>query len=250
MKQKLTRADKSHIAYIHVKGNKNLCVLYLHGLLSSQESKRADIIRACAKGLGAHYVSLDYTGHGDSSGQPSDFRIGRCLQDTLDVIGHTARGMPLLVVGHSLGGLIAFLLAERRPRQVLGVLGIAAGIDCMDYIWKRWIPWYGKVALLCGKVLGPNAMTKGYCFSYPMFLDAARYRLLNKRVAYDGDVVLMCGDKDNIISWQHVLKLKDTLTSPHIKFCLIKGGSHRLNTPENLNALKQALIAMHRRITK
>ncbi|MDD3668685.1 MAG: alpha/beta hydrolase [Alphaproteobacteria bacterium] len=248
MQQKLTRADKSHLSYIHIPGKKKLCILYLHGFLSSQQGKRAEAIRSCAKELGAHYLSLDYTGCGASSGTPADFRVGRCLADAADVVKHAAPGLPLLIVGHSLGGYIAFLLSERLPERVRGVLSLAPGIDGMDYIWRRWIPWYGKVLLRCGKVLGPNQRTRGYCFSYPMFKEAAPYRLLGRRVRYDGDVVVMCGDKDRLVSWRHAFGIKDSLTSERVKCCLIKGGEHRLGTPEHLQAMQQAIAAMYRRI--
>lgn len=132
----LKRADGSFISYELIKGQKNLTLVYLHGFQSSKKSEKTQTIKEIAREKGIGYLSLDYTGHGNSSGQAIDFRIGQCLTDALDVIQKVVQ-TPMILIGSSLGGWIAFLLAEKLANRVLSVVGMAPAVDFMVDMWSH-----------------------------------------------------------------------------------------------------------------
>ena len=228
IQQKIKNNIQKTIVYDYIHNENQPCVIYLHGLNSSRHSQKGLRTKAFAEENGYSYLSVDYTAHGESEGEPSDFRVGRCLQDVLDVIQAENITAPLYLFGSSLGGWIAYLLAEKLPQQVKGVLTIAAGVDFLQTVWEKIFTPDIRELLKSGVVLGPNEQTKGYCFAYPMFTEAEPYLLLHRPIEYTGSVVLAHGDKDTLVPWENSLKIKDILKSEDVAVEIIKNGDHRL----------------------
>lgn len=69
--------------------------------------------------------ALDNRGHGRSEGKRGDCRnLDELVEDLhrlAEEVGREEPGIPRLMVGHSLGGLIALTYAARRPREIRAV---------------------------------------------------------------------------------------------------------------------------------
>jgi pimeloyl-ACP methyl ester carboxylesterase len=68
-----------------------------------------------------HVLVADVHGHGKSTWNPSDYTAVQIADDMAALIEQTFDG-PVVVAGHSSGGLVASLIAARRPDLVRGVL--------------------------------------------------------------------------------------------------------------------------------
>lgn len=66
---------------------------------------------------GRRVVRLDLRGHGRSGRAPGTYVIERYGADVAEVVRRVA-GRPAVLVGHSLGGVAAWWLAQRRPELV------------------------------------------------------------------------------------------------------------------------------------
>ena len=77
---------------------------------------------------GRAFVRFDYFGHGESSGRFEDGTIGRWREDALAVLDEVTAG-PQIVVGSSMGGWVALLVALARPERVRALIGLAAAPD-------------------------------------------------------------------------------------------------------------------------
>ncbi|HMC43509.1 MAG TPA: alpha/beta hydrolase [Acidimicrobiales bacterium] len=86
-------------------------VLMLHGL-SSARSTWDPLTWA----LGGEYrvLALDHRGHGESSHAPGTYDLDHYGPDTI-AFGEEVVGRPALLVGHSLGGVIAAYVGRERP---------------------------------------------------------------------------------------------------------------------------------------
>ncbi len=215
-------------------------IVYLHGLLSCMKSKKGQYLKAFAKEHGLSYLCFDFTAHGESWGKPWDFTIGRCLRDAMDVLNHYVK-VPQIIVGSSMGGWIGLLLCRHLPEKVGAFIGLAAGADFTKFIWDNLLNEDHKTTLKSGKILGPSAETKGYCFTQQMFLDAAENYVLTKPLDYKGSVRLLNGDFDMLVPYQTAFHIKDVLTSEDVQITLIKGGDHSLSSPEHLSVLGNTL---------
>lgn len=239
----LKRSDGSYISYELIEGQKNLTLVYLHGFQSSKKSEKTKTIKQIARAKKVGYLSLDYTGHGDSSGQAIDFRIGQCLTDALDVIQKVVQ-TPIILIGSSLGGWIAFLLAEKLPNRVLSVIGMAPGVDFMADMWKHRLTDKIRSALKAGQVIGPNEQTANAPWTYEMFQEAEQHLLLKKGIQYNGTVVLIHGDSDKTISYQKSFQIKDALTSSDVILHILKGYGHTLTDAKCMQLLSNELLRL------
>ena len=206
------------------------CVIYLHGLQSSRQSEKGKRLELFCEQNGYSFLSVDYTGHGNSEGEIIDFRIKQCLDDVLCVLKEEKIKQPLYLIGSSLGGWIAFLLAEHFKTQVKGILTCAAGVDFLPMIWNHLLTDELREMLKNGGTLGPSEETYGHCFTYPMFTEAEPYLLLNRKIQYDGPVILVHGDKDTIVPYQNSFKIKEALESNKVCVQIIKGEGHILSS--------------------
>ncbi|MFF0630622.1 alpha/beta fold hydrolase [Streptomyces sp. NPDC004296] len=92
-------------------------ILLLHGVGSSQRTYDwlpHDITD------GRELISYDFRGHGKSGHSPGSYELGHYYDDTIQVIEEI--GAPVVVVGFSLGGLVGWQLAQRRPDLVRAAL--------------------------------------------------------------------------------------------------------------------------------
>jgi len=104
-------------------------VVFLHGWLMSPAMWDAAIARLNGK---VRCVALWQPGHGPSSAPPADFSMDQWadwVHDNLQALGIRRA----VLVGHSMGGLLAQVTARRFPEMVCGV--VLAGAQ--DTLWSR-----------------------------------------------------------------------------------------------------------------
>jgi pimeloyl-ACP methyl ester carboxylesterase len=67
---------------------------------------------------GRRIVRVDLRGHGDSEHAPGAYDIDSYGEDVADLLRETVR-RPAVLVGHSLGGVVAWWVAQRHPELVV-----------------------------------------------------------------------------------------------------------------------------------
>jgi pimeloyl-ACP methyl ester carboxylesterase len=86
-------------------------VVFLHGVTGSGRTYR------WLEREGA--IRLDFRGHGESDRAPGTYRIGDYVADAVTVL--ESLDGPAALVGHSLGGVVAWSVAQQRPELVTRV---------------------------------------------------------------------------------------------------------------------------------
>lgn len=107
-------------------------VLIVHGL--GEHAGRYEHVARRLNGWGFAVRGYDHYGHGDSGGVrgalPSDSRL---VDDLVDVIDSTRQRMspvsPLIVLGHSMGGLVAACLAALANVRIEGLVLSSPALD-------------------------------------------------------------------------------------------------------------------------
>ena len=126
--------DGRRIAYRRSEG-RTPGVVFLGGLRSDMTGTKAQFLEAWARVRGQAFLRFDYTGHGASSGRFEDGAIGDWLRDAVDAVARLTEG-PQVLVGSSMGGWIALILASRLPGRIAGIVTVAAAPDFTeDSIW-------------------------------------------------------------------------------------------------------------------
>ncbi|HWL01815.1 MAG TPA: alpha/beta hydrolase [Microbacteriaceae bacterium] len=104
---------------VHVTGEGSRTAVLVHGIMSDSQSW--DGVAQDLEARGFRVIAVDLAGHGDSP-RAHRYSIEAWAQDVLETIEPLLDGAPDLVMGHSLGGLVASIVAERiAPRAVIYV---------------------------------------------------------------------------------------------------------------------------------
>src|SRR6056297_3226737 len=114
----LARDPKPRLAYhsLDAKGDGGMKpgVVFLGGFRSDMTGTKAVFLEDWARARRRAFLRFDYGGHGRSEGRFEDGSIGDWLEDArAAVLGLTAG--PQVLVGSSMGGWIALLLARQMP---------------------------------------------------------------------------------------------------------------------------------------
>jgi len=104
---------------------------------------------------GWRVIAMDARGHGRGLRTSERFRIADCAEDAIALIKHLDPG-PVTVVGYSMGGLIAQLIAYRaEPGLVAGAALCATGCEFRSSLAMRAV-WSGMSVLQVGWQLAPQ----------------------------------------------------------------------------------------------
>ena len=109
---RLDRGDGVHLAWRRIAG-RGPGVVFLGGFNSDMTGSKAEFLAAWCAARGQAFLRFDYSGHGTSEGRFEDGTIGRWAEDAACVIAALTEG-PQILIGSSMGGWIALLLAARR----------------------------------------------------------------------------------------------------------------------------------------
>ncbi|MFC0409443.1 alpha/beta fold hydrolase [Roseomonas elaeocarpi] len=223
-------------------------VVFLGGFRSDMTGSKAIFLRDHCAARGQAFLRLDYSGHGASGGRFEDGTITRWTEDAAAVIAARAPG-PLVLVGSSMGGWIALLLARRwGPERVRALVGIAAAPDFTEELIPAELTVADHEALARdGVTYRPSEYGDPVPFTAALLRDGARNLVLRDRRRLGCPVHLLQGMADPDVPWRHALRIVEALDDPGVLLTLIKDGDHRLSRPSDLVLLARALDPLLRK---
>lgn len=125
----------SHDAAAEAGGAEPLTVVFIHGFTLGADSWYRQF-RGLRKELpGVRLLTLDLRGHGKTGAvPPSSCSTDTAAQDVLAVVAERAPAGKMILVGHSLGGQIAFAALRHAPedvrQRIAGLMLVSTAIDC------------------------------------------------------------------------------------------------------------------------
>ena len=183
-------------------------------------------------------MRFDYSGHGASGGAFEEGCIGDWFEDAVAVLGLTAG--PQVLVGSSMGGWIALLLARAKPERVAGLVTIAAAPDFTEDIWARFSP-AERAAVMAGHVDLPSEYGAPYRITRRLIEDGRGHLVLTTPLNLPFAVRMLQGTDDADVPVARALALLDHATGPDIRLSLVKGADHRFSTPACLAMITAAV---------
>jgi len=219
-------------------------IVFLGGFHSDMTGTKAQFLAEWCAARGRAFLRLDYGGHGASGGRFEDGTIGRWAADAEAALLHLTRG-PQILVGSSMGGWIALLLALRHTARVRALVGIAPAPDFTEDLMWAEMPEHVRQAIMTeGQWLRPSAYGEGYPITRALIEDGRRHLLLRTPITLDLPVRLLHGQADADVPWQHSLRIAEQFTGQDVQVTLVKGGDHRLSSPADLSLLGRTLEAL------
>ena len=238
-----TERDGVQLAWVRTPG-RGPTVVFLPGFRSDMQGAKALETEALCREIGVACLRLDYSGHGASGGAFTDGTIGRWTADALHLVDTLTTG-PVLLVGSSMGGWIALLLARARPERVAALVGIAAAPDFTERLmWAAMMPHERAQLLQDGVVNAPSAYGEPTPITARLIEDGRTHLLLDGPIPVTCPVRLLHGQRDPDVPWETALLLADRLHASDVQLTLIKDGDHRLSRPADLALLRRTLHAL------
>ena len=235
MPQWLPRSDGPKLAVRHRAGRPDKpTIVFMPGYASDMLGGKAVALDAWAADQGYAMLRLDYSGCGESEGAFADGTLAIWRDDALFAIAQLVKG-PVLLVGSSMGGWIALLMAQALGARAAALVGIAAAPDFT--IWgftdaeKATLQSEGK--LLRPSDYGPEPMLT----TLDLWQSGNGLLLLDKGIDYAGPVRLLQGQSDDVVPWKIALRTADALRSDDVQVTLIKDGDHRLSRMADIDLL-------------
>ena len=211
-------------------------VVFLPGFRSTMDGEKAAALAAWCARAGQAMLRLDYSGHGRSEGRFADGTIGRWTGDAACLLDRTEG--PVVLVGSSMGGWIALLLALRRPERVAALVGVAAAPDFTERLmWDAMLPHEQAALRRLGTIEVPTPYGAPFPLTWRLIEEARAHLLLDGPVALACPVRLLHGQADAEVPWETAPRLAARLASADVRTILVKDATHRFSRPQDLALL-------------
>jgi len=216
-------------------------LLWLGGFNSDMKGTKALALDAWAAEHGRACVRFDYSGHGESGGKFIEGTIGRWLEESLAVFEQFCRG-PQVVIGSSMGGWMALLLARELAKRsngasLAGLILIAPAPDFTEELmWKGFSPAIRQEIESKGVWMRPSEYGDGppYPITRALIEEGRHHLLLGGSIEVGCPVRILQGAKDPDVPWQHAFRLAHRLPADDVVLTMIQDGDHRLSRPQDI----------------
>ncbi|MEX0350214.1 MAG: alpha/beta hydrolase [Paracoccaceae bacterium] len=229
------------IAY-HRSVGQGPCIVFLGGLKSDMEGTKAVHLESWAQAQGRAFLRFDYSGHGESSGTFEEGCIGDWHEDTVAAVEALTEG-PVVVVGSSMGGWQALLLARVMPERITGMVTIAAAPDFTeDGYWASFTDAQKQALEEVGQVELPSDYMEPYIITKRMIEDGRQRLVLRATLELPFKVRCLQGTADTAVSTETALRLLDHATCDDMRLTLVKDADHRFSNGPCLGMIEQAVL--------
>jgi pimeloyl-ACP methyl ester carboxylesterase len=216
------------IAY-HKSGSSGPTVVFLGGLKSDMEGTKAVQLEAWALARKQKFLRFDYSGHGESDGAFEDGCIGDWHEDTVAALTALTEG-PLIVVGSSMGGWQALLLAKAMPERIQGMVTIAAAPDFTeDSYWAGFTAEQKAQLETEGRVALPSDYMEPYIITKRMIEDGRERLVLRTPLPLPFPTRFLQGTDDTAVASSVAYLLLDHVDGEDIQLLMVKGKDHRFS---------------------
>ena len=171
---------KNKLRYISQNTKSNLFVVFLHGFMSDLEGDKPKTIFKYCKRKKIGFLSLEYSGHGKSSGKFISGNITKWTNESKIIIKKIVKKKKIILVGSSMGSWISLNLFKFFEKKIVGMVGIGSAPEFLDRLmWNK----FSKEMKNETKKKGLYNLKHGnyeYPISYQLIKDGKKNKKLNK----------------------------------------------------------------------
>jgi pimeloyl-ACP methyl ester carboxylesterase len=227
-------------------------LFWLGGFNSDMRGTKALALDEWAAAQRRACVRFDYSGHGESGGAFVDGTIGRWLEESLAVFEQFCRG-PQVVIGSSMGGWMALLLARAIAKRqatgatLAGLVQIAPAPDFTEQLmWNNFSEAIREEITAKGMWLRPSEYGDGtpYPITRALIEEGRNHLLLGSAIEVGCPVRILQGAQDPDVPWQHAFALAHRLPAEDVVLTMIQDGDHRLSRPQDIARIMAAVAEM------
>ncbi|MEC7099948.1 MAG: alpha/beta hydrolase [Pseudomonadota bacterium] len=231
-------SNTKKLRYIDNYFRKKLYIIFLPGFMSDIEGEKPKTLFKFAKKNKLGFLSLEYSGHGKSSGIFTKGNISIWSNDAKNVIKKIVKKNSFILVGSSMGAWIALNQFKYFKSQIKGFVGIGSAPEFLTRLmWNKFPNKTKKELFEKGKVLIKNG-TYEYPITLQLIKDGKKNKVLNRKINLDISVTMIHGQKDEVVPTIYSKLVLKVFTKAKKKNVVIKNGDHSLS---NLRPLKRII---------
>lgn len=216
-------------------------IVFLPGYMSDMAGGKATALDTWAALQGRAMLRLDYAGCGLSDGAFTDGTLESWRDDALTLIDALTTG-PIVIVGSSMGGWLALLVALARPERVKAIVGVAAAPDFTQWGFTGEML---RVMQATGRLEQEGDYAdEPYVTTLAFWESGQRQLLMGAEIPIDCPVRLLHGQRDPDVPWKIALRLAAALRSSDVQTLMIKDGDHRLSRDADITLLIEAVATL------
>lgn len=220
-------------------------ILFITGFLSKRWGNKSKALAQWCEEKGWGFCCYDVRGFGDSEGTFTDYTLSDWIQDARAVVSTLTAGPPLTIVGNSLGGWIAWLMAQEYPvveklvliAPAFNMMGVRARSisDERQHAWHTagWMSWDDEPA------------HRDFPLAWKWVDESEAYWNTSFDRLRPVSTAILHGQQDSVIlpqgSSQFVERLRSLAPSFPVELYLVPG-DHRLSSAEHLETFRRLVV--------
>ena len=220
---------------------KKLYIIFLPGFMSNIEGEKPKSFKKYAVRKKLGFLTLDYSGHGKSSGEFTKGNISRWSNDTKILIKRFVKKNNFIVIGSSMGSWIALNQFKYFKNQIKGFIGIGSAPEFLERLmWKKFSKKLKKEIKLKGITQIKNGDYE-YPITYQIIKDGRKNKVLSKKINSKIIVTMFHGQRDEAVPVSFSRKVLSVFTNAEKRMVVIKKGDHSLSNKQSINKILKEL---------
>ena len=233
--QKISKTKK--LRYIHNYFKKKLYIVFLHGFMSDIEGEKPQAIRKFAKKNKLGFLTLEYSGHGRSSGKFTKGNISSWSNDAKVLIKKFVKKNNFIIIGSSMGAWISLKMFKTFRSQIKGFLGIGSAPEFLTKLMWDKFPKEIRKEIVNKGITNIKSGSYEYPITYQLIRDGRKNKVLQKKIRSNISVTMMHGQKDEVVPIIFSKKVLSIFNKAQKKLIIIKNGDHSLSSKKNLKKI-------------
>ena len=234
-------SNTKKLRYIDNYFRERLYIIFLPGFMSDIEGEKPQSILKFTKKNKLGFLSLEYTGHGKSSGIFTKGNISIWTSDAKSVIKKIVKKNNFIIIGSSMGAWIALNLFKYFKSQIKGFIGIGSAPEFLTRLMWNKFPNKTKKELIKKRKISIKNGEYEYPITLQLIKDGKKNKVLNKKINSNIKVTMVHGEKDEAVPVSYSRKVLRLFPKAKKKLNIIKKGDHSLSNKKWLNIILKEL---------
>ena len=229
------------LRYIDNYFDKKLYLIFLPGFMSDIEGKKPQSFERYSAITKLGFLTLEYSGHGKSSGKFTEGNISLWTNNTKLLIKKIVKKNNFILVGSSMGSWIALNQFKFFKKQIKGFVGIGSAPEFLDRLmWNKFPKKLKKEIREKGISIIKNGEYE-YPITYQLIKDGKRNKILSRKINSKISITMIHGKKDKVVPISFSRKVLSMFKNAKKKLIIVNNGDHSLSNKPSIKIIIREL---------
>ncbi len=234
-------SNSKKLRYLSNYYKKNLYVVFLPGFMSDIEGQKPKSFQRYAKKNRLGFLTLEYFGHGKSSGKFTKGNISIWTKNVKDLVNKIVKKNNFIIIGSSMGAWLAINQFKYFKKQIKGFIGIGAAPEFLTKLMWNKFPKKTKQEILKKGITTISSGQYKYPITYQLIKDGRKNKVLSKKILSKIPVTMFHCKKDEVVPILFSKKVLKVFKNAKKKLFIINKGDHSLSDNKSLKLMTQQL---------